>query len=102
MTLNDYQNEALKFATYKNNLYPVLALAEEAGEVLGKFAKGFRGDTDNIDQLAVAKELGDVLWQLSACTKEIGLTLEEVAQLNLMKLTDRANRDVIQGTGDER
>ena len=35
----DYSRRARAFAQYKHADYPILALAEEAGEVLGKLAK---------------------------------------------------------------
>ena len=47
-------------------------------------------------------ELGDVLWQVAACANEIGYTLREIADLNLAKLGDRADRGVIVGEGDAR
>lgn len=48
------------------------------------------------------KELGDVLWYLNAAAKELGTTLEEVAQANYEKLADREKRGVIYGEGDNR
>lgn len=111
MDLNQYQNEAQVFAVYKTPLYPFLALAEEAGEVCGKVAKHLRkhGETlfentqeARITRYAVAKELGDVLWQVQACASEIGCSLEEIAQMNLNKLSERDLRGVIVGEGDDR
>ena len=109
MHLNFYQNEAGKYAIYKDILYPFLALAEESGEFLGIMAKNLRGDyNDYTDAQAkevherFKKEAGDILWQLSNALKELDLTLEDVAQANLDKLEDRKKRDVIQGNGDTR
>ena len=107
--MNEYQTEAFKFACYKDSDYPFFALAEEVGELLGKIAKAKRGDKalETIKELSeyrdgLKKELGDVLWQLSACCNEIGFSLEDIAQSNLDKLSDRKKRGVIKGSGDNR
>ena len=85
-------------------LYPVLALAEEAGEVAGKVAKYIRkSDTDyHTLREAVGKELGDVLYQLSEAARQFGYTLDEIAEGNVAKLTDRQARGVLVGEGDNR
>jgi len=104
MDMNEYQDKAYAFAKYKNSLYPFMALGEEAGEVLGKLAKALRktGDWREADKEEVKKELGDVLWQLSACAMELGFTLEDIAVTNINKLSDRQDRGVIVGEGDNR
>jgi len=50
----------------------------------------------------VAKELGDVLWYLSNLANDIGYNLDEIADINIEKLTSRKNRDKIKGSGDNR
>jgi NTP pyrophosphatase (non-canonical NTP hydrolase) len=115
ITLNEYQLKAYSFAAYGDaTLYPFTALSEEAGEVAGKLAKyqrkeqtntpNFLGDSLKETQLRedLKKELGDVLWQLSACCCELGVNLENVALMNLEKLGGREERGTIIGTGDER
>ncbi|AKA61247.1 hypothetical protein [Pseudoalteromonas phage H103] len=119
MKLNDYQLGAMEFAKYRNNDYPFLALSEEVGEVSGKLAKYVRknkcslstaifaavnGSCNNSKALRndLKKELGDVLWQLQACCAELDFSLEEVAELNLDKLSGRSDRGTIVGEGDER
>lgn len=84
--------------------YPATALAEEAGEVNGKIAKYVRkSDTDfSTLRAAVAKELGDVLYQLSETARQFGFKLSEIAAMNVDKLTDRQERGVLVGVGDER
>ena len=105
MTLNDYQSKAENFHAFKSPDYPYYAMAEEVGEFMGKLAKAHRGDyqgtLEELD-LALKKELGDVLWNVAAIASVRGWTLESVAELNLDKLTDRKARNVIQGSGDER
>ena len=48
------------------------------------------------------KELGDVLWYIAALGKEIGVSLSDIAQANIDKLTDRTARGVINSEGDNR
>ncbi len=50
----------------------------------------------------MAKELGDVLWYVSQLASELGLDLDQIAQLNLDKLRSRQRRGVLSGSGDER
>jgi NTP pyrophosphatase (non-canonical NTP hydrolase) len=109
MTLDEYQDLAIESAVYDPKfsiIYPALKLAGEAGEVSEKVGKRLRdmdGDlTDPEWQDAVAKELGDVLWYVAAFARDIGWTLEEVAEHNLSKLASRMQRGVIGGSGDDR
>lgn len=50
----------------------------------------------------LSKELGDILWQISGMCTVLDLSLEEVAQQNIDKLTSRQQRNVIDGDGDNR
>lgn len=109
MNFAEYQEQAKVFAVYDEESYPFIALAEEVGEFLSVPAKMVRGDdilkrfgTEEAARLHVLKEAGDVLWMLSACLTEMGLSLQEAAELNIQKLQDRQNRDVLKGSGDER
>lgn len=85
-------------------LYPVLALAEEAGEVAGKVAKYVRKKDTDYDLLRqnVGLELGDVMYQLSECARQFGYSLSDIAEMNVNKLTDRRERGVLIGSGDHR
>ena len=118
--LNEYQLLAHKTADYPevkvvdtkegvehyfNYTYPALGLAEEAGEVAGKFAKAVRDNAGVIDaerKKEIVKELGDVLWFVSELCTGLGVTLEDVAQKNLDKLASRKERGMIHGSGDNR
>lgn len=122
MRLNEYQEQAKTFARYKNPEYAFDNLASEAGEVMGKIAKVKRGDFDDaffssegnfpsdkpiqylkeLDPDPILKEMGDVLWQLAACCNEMGVTLDELALMNLNKLRDRQSRSKLLGSGDDR
>jgi NTP pyrophosphatase (non-canonical NTP hydrolase) len=86
-------------------IYPALKLAGEAGEFAEKLGKVLRDDAGRISperKEALLKELGDVLWYVAAAARELGSSLPEVARLNLEKLTSRADRGVLGGSGDER
>lgn len=108
MNLNDYQKAALRTARSKDAdnefLHLVLGLVGEAGEVAEKVKKVIRdenGDFSKLDEL-FRKELGDVLWHIAVLADYFGITLEEVAQMNIDKLADRLKRGKIGGSGDTR
>lgn len=102
-SFREYQNKAVSFAVYPAThkvLYPTLGLCGEAGEVAEKVKKQVR---DGVFQRhEVAKELGDVLWYLTNIASDIGYNLNEIANLNIEKLTSRQERDAIKGSGDNR
>ena len=108
MNLDEYQKKAQVFSVYDEQLavvYPVTLLNEEAGEVAGKMAKAMRKGMDFNDpsfKQDIAKELGDVLWALSAAALDLGLSLDDIARVNLTKLERRMARGVIVGEGDDR
>ena len=114
MHATDYAAKASEFAKYSSPDYPFLALGEETGEVLGKLAKYSRkrgvGLTTAIKdtqwngdhQADIISELGDVLWQLTACCEEIDISLNDLMHANIKKLMDRQARNVIVGEGDNR
>lgn len=106
---NVYQQESRKtWSVIETNhpiIYPTLGLANEAGEVAGKIKKIFRdrgGVITSADREALKQELGDVLWYLAQICTELDLTLEEVAEANLVKLFSRMERGAIGGDGDNR
>ena len=99
----EYQKKAVSFAIYPAThkvLYPALGLCGETGEVAEKVKKQVRDGVFNRHE--VAKELGDVLWYLSNLANDIGYNLDEIADMNIEKLTSRKNRDKIKGSGDNR
>lgn len=110
LQISEYQAEAHKTACYlgleeRDFRYPVMGLAEEAGEVCGKFAKAVRDENGIISaerREAIKKELGDVCWFVAEISTLLGLSLEDVMQGNLDKLADRKERGVLHGSGDNR
>jgi NTP pyrophosphatase (non-canonical NTP hydrolase) len=105
MNFDDYQKEARTTAIYDDIDYPRLALAEEVGELLGKIAKAKRDHRGYINEgrlYDIKKEGGDILWQLAAVLGDLGISMQEVAEMNIKKLRDRQQRGVLSGSGDSR
>lgn len=109
MTINEYQQLALRTANPKTNTnefyHLVLGLVGEAGEIAEKVKKNIRNDNSDMSKLNVDDiklELGDVLWHIATLAKYFDIPLEEVAQANVDKLADRLSRGVIKSTGDYR
>ena len=99
MNFEEYQSEASVTALYPkrlNNLeYPTLGLAGEAGEVANivkKIQRDHGGVINDEIRTKLKDELGDVLWYISACADELGLTLTQIAEYNVEKLSKRHNR----------
>jgi NTP pyrophosphatase (non-canonical NTP hydrolase) len=96
MNFEEYQAAASTTAHYPRRLqnleYPTLGLAGEAGEV-ANIVKKIQRDHDGIlnDEIRakLMDELGDVLWYISACADELGISLSEIAAYNVNKLARR-------------
>lgn len=104
MDFNQYQEGARATRIQETGhriIYPTLGLAGEAGEVVELVKKSLRPGV-GLDEMEVAKEMGDVLWYLGALADDLGITLEMVAEINLKKLADRAKKGVISGSGSNR
>jgi NTP pyrophosphatase (non-canonical NTP hydrolase) len=94
-----------KLEIYLGLEYPLVGLCNEAGEVMGVLKKIARDDGHVVTDVAkekLTKELSDVLWYLSESCKVLGVTLDDLAKLNIKKLSDRQKRGVLQGSGDNR
>lgn len=129
--INHYQEIATKSATYPGQgtplglAYLALKLNGEAGELAEHVGKAMRDDDlvvpfeekepggvtakyfgytelEPIRRELIIKEIGDILWYLSAACNELGITLSSAALTNLEKLCDRSERDALQGSGDNR
>lgn len=131
-TMNNYQRIATKSAIYPGKgqalglIYVALKLNGEAGELAEHVGKSMRDDgfvkpisDDGLEQLMapsgfmagdmtkerrerIIKEIGDVLWYVSAACNEVGISLADAAAENLLKLCDRSERGKLQGEGDTR
>lgn len=123
MEFRDYQVQASKTAIYLNKFkemgygeIPATVMKYlgisycanglgEVGEIQGKVKKILRDQggeiTDhNIEELK--KELGDVMWYIASLCSELRISMEDVAQSNLNKLSSRQERGQLEGSGDNR
>jgi NTP pyrophosphatase (non-canonical NTP hydrolase) len=93
MTFNEYRKKAMKTKKPwdEKNLelaYYGLGLAGEAGEVTEIIKKHLSGIKE-INSDHMKREIGDVLWYIAAMTDYFGFDLNEIAQINIDKLTAR-------------
>ena len=119
MNALEYQDKAHDFASYGDNaMYPALGLAEEAGEVCGKIAKFIRHNNGMTPQdaeessspltrdevtrfrAALMSELSDVVWMVAEIATLNGLDLDKIMEYNIVKLTERKSKGLIDGSGD--
>ena len=117
--IRGYQSLARQTAVYSFPDYPLAALAEEVGEVMGKLAKFGRkngmplhtviecvADPYTHDQQKlredVSKEMGDIIWQWVNLCYEMDLNPAQVMADNIDKLQGRKERGTLEGSGDER
>lgn len=82
-------------------IYPALGISGEAGEVAEKVKKWLRGDKE-LNKEEVVKELGDIMWYITSLADDLGYSLQDVVDLNVLKLKDRTKRGVKKGDGDNR
>jgi NTP pyrophosphatase (non-canonical NTP hydrolase) len=109
MTAEFYEMKAGQtaiFPKYKALEYLALGLTSEAGEVAGKVKKLIRDGADvegfELKKIAIASEIGDVLWYCAMMAKEVGVPLNDIMKENLRKLHSRKERGTLQGSGDDR
>lgn len=93
MTINEYQELALRTEQGMNKEYPrllngLMGLNGEAGEAIDILKKSlFQGHP--MDNEHMAKELGDVAWYLAISADAIGYKLEDIFRMNIDKLKNR-------------
>jgi len=66
-----------------------LGLGGEAGEVFDLLKHSIFHKEDTLDKMELAKELGDVLWYVSAIATTCNIDLADIASLNRAKLLSR-------------
>lgn len=109
MKLNDYQVLAGEFAIYpiigEEYIYPLIGLTGEVGELAEKIKKLHRDNNGVMTpeiRAGIKKELGDIGWYFQELCTRFHFTMEEVCQDNLIKLSSRKERNVLNGEGDNR
>lgn len=109
-TFEQYQELTESTAIYPGKgeltglLYTALGLGE-AGEIQGKVKKILRDSNGIVTEEVrnkITKELGDLLWYISQMCSELKTDMCLVAYQNIEKLQDRKERNVLQGSGDDR
>ena len=78
-----------------------LGLVGEAGEVAEKIKKYLRDNT-KVDKQDIVSELGDILFYNTSISNYFDSNLQQIMEMNMAKLNDRAKRGVIKGSGDKR
>lgn len=105
MNIDNYQSSAMSTAVFPKSRaieYLSMGLAGEAGEICNKLKKRVRGDINTASDKEIAKELGDVLWYVAVLANTLGISLSEVAQMNINKLKKRSDQQTLKGSGDNR
>lgn len=112
--LEDYVEFTRSMAIYspqpgEARVYCALGLAGEVGEVVDKIQKvirrrGFAGAAKvTYEELeGIALEMGDAFYYFVRLADELGLTVEQIVEMNTLKLKDRRARGVVDGAGDNR
>lgn len=93
LTLKDYQRLAKRTAGAGGDgdrrlMVSALGLAGEAGE-FANMVKKMTAHGHPLDLEALQDELGDVLWYLAEAATSCGLSLGEIGQENIDKLSQR-------------
>lgn len=117
MNVKNYQKIIEETAIYPKEIalaYCAMGLTGEAGEVADKIKKLYRDQQlHTLDAAAeivlidenkydIAKELGDVLWYVTAMANELDMDLEEIMEMNYNKLIKRRETNTLHGSGDYR
>ena len=93
MDFNQYQEMSQrtmkKGRTLKDNVSDYsMGLTGEAGETVDYLKKVVHHD-HKLDRNHLKKEMGDVLWYLSALSTTFDIDLQDVARMNILKLKER-------------
>lgn len=83
----------------------LLGLPEEVGELFGKVKRVLRDEGGGISDAArkqLELEAGDIVWQLFQVLLRVGIDPAEALAANIKKLSSRAKRGKLKGSGDDR
>jgi NTP pyrophosphatase (non-canonical NTP hydrolase) len=109
LTFEQYQLRAHRTAIYPEEHfeYPVIGLAGEVGELCNQVKKIIRDDGDlttamqSSRKAKIEDEIGDILWYIAECCTKFGLDMNSIAEANLAKLANRADKGTIHGDARE-
>ncbi len=99
-TYQDWTKSTAVYPEEKEEEYLMVGLANEVGELLGKYKKEIRGDGEKLDDKL--DELGDVCWYIARLFDHYGVTHQQILHNNTVKLIDRQIRGKLKGDGDKR
>ena len=92
----EFVDSKRKWVQGQRVIYPAFGLAGESGEVIDRLKKIMRGTQGPAEFVAQAHrdeetllELGDTLYYLTALAHDLGFTLQDVMDANVVKLTER-------------
>ena len=101
-------------------IFYILGMLEEAGEIAGICKRVLRGDYGELVKsdaqrgnwylafrnedvlLDLTKEKGDEHWYSTGLLNSLGITLNDVENINMKKLKERLEKGKIMGKGDNR
>lgn len=94
MEMNEYQKRALitvaRLSETDTILMCALGLAGESGEIVDVLKKHYFHHADNtLDYNKIIDEMGDLLWYMSVMCSMLGITMNEVMERNIEKLSVR-------------
>lgn len=102
---DDYQKTASTTAVYPfagtkaGIAYCTLGLLDELGEISALIKREIR-DGKTFSKAEITAEFGDLLWYLSEYCRCLGVSLGDVAHLNVAKLKRRKEEGTLHGKGD--
>jgi NTP pyrophosphatase (non-canonical NTP hydrolase) len=71
-------------------VFPLIGLASEVGSLLTQYKRRVRDrDAHELFSERVREELGDILWYVANLATKAGLTLDDVADINLRRVNER-------------
>ncbi len=91
MDINEYQEKIKEYINYPQEIGPystILSLMENVGklsEKLNTVLINDKGSFDKKSSLNVIISIGDILFDISNITRDIGYTMNDVISINLMK-----------------
>ena len=103
-TYTEFTRDTAQYPKEVEMEYLMIGLANEVGEVLGKYKKHIRGDAMVMSDFrnSLIDEMGDVMWYFARICDVLDVKMYEVMERNVSKLISRKVRDKIKGDGDFR